>query len=77
MASLTNLTYGAGAPPGSTEGRAAFGLQGGSVDIDLTPPVDDSLPASALDGFCRNRGVMDTEQNLIRNSMHAPELRLD
>lgn len=45
------MAYGAGAPPGSTEGRAAFGLQGGSVDIDLTPPIDDSLPASALDGF--------------------------
>lgn len=45
------MTYGTWAPPGSTKGRAAFGLQGGSIDIDLTPPIDDSLPASALDGF--------------------------
>lgn len=46
-----NLTYSARAPPGSAKGGAAFGLQGGSIDIDLTSPVDDSLPASALDGF--------------------------
>lgn len=46
-----NLTYSARAPPGSTKGGAALGLQGGSIDVDLTAPVDDSLPASALDGF--------------------------
>lgn len=45
------MTNGTGAPPGSTKGRAAFGLQRGSIDVDLTPPVDDSLPAGALDGF--------------------------
>lgn len=54
--SLTKLTDGARAPPRSTKGGAALGLQGGSVDVDLTAPVDDSLPASALDGFCRKRG---------------------
>lgn len=77
VASLTNLTNGTGAPPGSTKGRAAFGLQRGSIDVDLTPPVDDSLPAGALDGFCRKRGVMDTEQNLSRNSKYTPELQID
>lgn len=45
------MTYSARAPPGSTEGGAALGLQGGSIDVDLTAPIDDSLPASALDGF--------------------------
>lgn len=49
--SLTDLAYGTGAPPGSTKGRTALGLQGGSIDIDFTPSIDDSLPASALDGF--------------------------
>ena len=71
------MTNGTGAPPGSTKGRAAFGLQGGSIDVDLTPPIDDSLPASALDGFCRKRRVRDTEQNRIRNPTHTPELQLD
>lgn len=45
------MTHGAGTPPGSPERRAAFGLQGRSIDVDLTPPVNDSLPACALDGF--------------------------
>lgn len=49
--SLTELASGTGAPPGSTKGGTALGLQGGSVDVDLTPPIDVSLPASALDGF--------------------------
>lgn len=49
--SLTDLAYGTGAPPGSTQGGTALGLQGGSIDVDLTPPINDSLPASALDGF--------------------------
>lgn len=45
------MTDGARASPGSAKGGAALGLQGGSIDVDLTAPVDDSLPASALDGF--------------------------
>lgn len=45
------MAEGTWAPPGSTEGRAALRLQGGSVDVDLTPPIDNSLPTSTLDGF--------------------------
>ena len=62
--SLTDLAQGTGAPPGSTKGGTALGLQGGSIDVDLTTPVDDSLPASALDGFCGGPGgksLIDTE----------------
>lgn len=45
------MAHGTRAPPGSSQGRAALGLQGGSVDVDLTTVIDDSLPAGALDGF--------------------------
>lgn len=76
-ASLTNLTYSARAPPGSAKGGAALGLQGGSIDIDLTSPVNDSLPASALDGFCRKRGRRTFNRILSKNPTYTLELQLE
>lgn len=46
--SFTFFTFGTGAVPGLPQGSTAVGLQGCTIDVDLTAAVDDFQPAGTL-----------------------------